>query len=134
MKNKEIKELLKYLKENDLSEISYQDSDLAITLKKEKTVVQSNMTVGTDMSLDNTESAKEVIKAPLVGVFYDKATPESTPFVSVGTSIKKGDVLCIIEAMKVMNEVVSDRDGVIEKVLVEDGQAVSFDDVLFELK
>lgn len=134
MKNKEIKELLKYLNDHDLSEISYQDSDLSITLKKEQTVIQGTPVLANPSITDTPTIQNNVIKAPLVGVFYDKATPESQPFVTVGQGIKKGDVLCIVEAMKVMNEVVSDRDGIISKVCVEDGQAVSFDDVLFELK
>ena len=64
------------------------------------------------------------VKSPIVGTYYASANPEAAPFVVEGQAVKKGDVLCILEAMKIMNEVTADRDGIVAKVLVENGQMV----------
>lgn len=74
------------------------------------------------------------IKSPFVGTFYRRPSPNTDPYVQAGDSIKKGKVLCIVEAMKLMNEIESDYSGVIEEVLVEDGQPVEFNEVLFKIK
>ncbi len=133
MKTKEIKELLNILKEEGLTELSYKDETFSITLKKE--TLTSGITIPQQsVTAPITEAVKDGIKAPLVGVFYDKPSPDASVFVTQGQAFKKGDVLCIIEAMKVMNEIKADRDGVVARVCVEDGQAVSFDEVLFELQ
>ena len=71
------------------------------------------------------------MKSPFVGTFYRSPSPEAQPFVKVGDTVKKGDVLCIIEAMKLMNEIEADADGVIKDILVENGQPVEFDQPLF---
>lgn len=71
------------------------------------------------------------IRSPMVGTFYRAPAPEANPYVQVGDSISKGKVLCIIEAMKLMNEIESDVDGKIVKILVENGKPVEFDQVLF---
>ena len=71
------------------------------------------------------------IRAPISGVFYQAPAPGEEPFVSVGDSVKKGDTLCILEAMKMMNEVKSDRNGIIKEVLVKDGDSVNESEVLF---
>lgn len=73
----------------------------------------------------------KMIKSPFVGTFYRSSQPGSQPFVSVGQRIKKGDVLCIVEAMKLMNEIESEVDGVIKEVLVENEHPVEFDQPLF---
>lgn len=68
-----------------------------------------------------------VVKAPIVGTYYEKPAPDKAPFVQVGQTVKKGDVLMIIESMKLMNEVQSEFDGVVKKILVKDADAVEFD-------
>ena len=73
----------------------------------------------------------DTINSPMVGIFYRAASPDSSPFVDVGATVKKGDVLCIIEAMKLLNEIESDHDGIIKKILVENGQPVEFGEPLF---
>ena len=75
-----------------------------------------------------------VVKAPLVGTFYAASAPDKPPFVTVGKRVKKGDVLMIIESMKLMNEVQSDFDGVVEEILVNNGQAVEFDQPIMIIK
>ena len=79
------------------------------------------------------EPAGHQVKAPMVGTFYRSGSPGAPSFVEVGQTVKKGDTLCIIEAMKLMNEIESDADGVIKAILVENGQPVEFDQPLFLL-
>ncbi|HRR96786.1 MAG TPA: acetyl-CoA carboxylase biotin carboxyl carrier protein, partial [Candidatus Ratteibacteria bacterium] len=74
------------------------------------------------------------VKSPLVGTFYRSPSPESPPFVEVGKEVKNGDVLCILEAMKVMNEIKADVDGTIKEILVENGKPVEFGQVLFVIE
>ncbi len=74
-----------------------------------------------------------LIKSPIVGTFYASPSPDAPPFVSEGQSVKKGQVLCIIEAMKMMNEIESEIDGVVLRVLVKNGELVEFGQALFEL-
>lgn len=77
-------------------------------------------------------SMKEV-RSPIVGVFYAAPSPDSAPFVKVGDKVKKGDVLCIVEAMKLMNEIVAEEDGEIYDVCVKDGEIVEFGQPLFKM-
>lgn len=74
-----------------------------------------------------------VVRSPMVGTFYRAASPTSAAFVEVGQSVKKGDVLCIVEAMKMMNHIEAESSGTIESILVENGQPVEFDQPLFTI-
>jgi acetyl-CoA carboxylase biotin carboxyl carrier protein len=75
-----------------------------------------------------------IVKSPIVGTFYRSAEPDAEPFVSVGDAVRKGQVLCIIEAMKLMNEIDSEYDGEVTSVYVENGQAVQYGERLFAIK
>lgn len=75
-----------------------------------------------------------IIKSPFVGTFYRSSSPGSDPFCEIGARVRKGQTLCIIEAMKLMNEIESDREGVIREILVENGQPVEFDQALFVIE
>jgi acetyl-CoA carboxylase biotin carboxyl carrier protein len=87
------------------------------------------------ISLESTEADGElVVQSPLVGTFYRSAQPGAAPFVELGTSVKRGQVLCINEAMKLMNEIDSEHDGSIVSILVEDGHPVQYGDKLFAMK
>ena len=77
------------------------------------------------------ETTGHKLRSPMVGTLYVSASPESAPFVSVGKTVKKGETLCIIEAMKMFNEIESDRDGVISAMLVANGEPVEYDQPLF---
>ena len=72
-----------------------------------------------------------IVKSPMVGTFYRSSSPEASPFVEVGVKVEVGDTLCIIEAMKLLNEIESDHAGVIKKILVENGQPVEYGEPLF---
>lgn len=80
------------------------------------------------------ESGQKVITAPIVGTFYQSSAPDEAPFVKVGDTISEGDVVCIIEAMKFMNEVNSEVSGTVSEILVKDGQFVEYGQELFRLK
>jgi acetyl-CoA carboxylase biotin carboxyl carrier protein len=77
------------------------------------------------------EPQGHIVKSPMVGSFYRSAAPGSPPFVEVGSTVKEGDTLCIIEAMKLLNEIDADASGVIKQILVENGQPVEFGQPLF---
>lgn len=80
------------------------------------------------------EDGSDAINSPMVGVFYAAPAPDKDPYVSVGSMVKKGDILCLIEAMKLMNEVTAERDGEIVKICVDNGQVVEFGQPLFMIK
>jgi len=82
--------------------------------------------------VENTEELDGfVVKSPMVGIFYRSASPGGTPFVELGTSVNSGDTLCIVEAMKLLNEIESEQSGTVKKILVENGQPVEFGQPLF---
>lgn len=76
----------------------------------------------------------KTIKAPMVGVFYKAASPEAEPYVTVGKAVKKGDTVCIIEAMKLMNEIQAEEDGTIKEILVKDGDIIEYGQPLFVIE
>ena len=82
---------------------------------------------------NGTQDEGEYIKAPLVGTFYAAAGPDAEPFVKVGDQVKKGDTLCIIEAMKLMNEIPAELDGTVAEICVGNGQVVEFNQPLFRI-
>lgn len=79
-------------------------------------------------------NSNNVMNSPMVGTFYRSASPTAAPFVEEGQSVKEGDTLCIIEAMKMMNQIQADRSGTIKKILVENGSTIEFDQPLFEFE
>ena len=80
------------------------------------------------------EPEGNVVKSPMVGTFYSKPSPTAEPFVKVGSKVKKGDTLCIIEAMKLMNEIESEFDGEVTEILLKDGDTVDYGKPLFVIK
>ncbi len=99
---------------------------------------QSSLTKDTTIQVTDTKSNStenyHTIYSPIVGTFYRAPSPDSPSFVEIGSKIKSGDTLCIIEAMKLMNEIESDKNGIIEKILVENGKPVEFNQPLFLIK
>jgi acetyl-CoA carboxylase biotin carboxyl carrier protein len=88
----------------------------------------------TPSSTDTSDGNVAYVTSPFVGTFYRSPSPEMSPFVDVGTRIKKGQVICIVEAMKLMNEIESEIEGSIVQILVENGQAVEYGEPLFKIK
>ena len=143
----QIKDLIKEIDSSSLRVFELEDSDIKLKLSKNNTTNcineslndsqdelskninnTDNNTIITDRS-DNIPIIDEnitIVKSPLVGTYYSSSTPGGTPYVEVGTTVKKGDVLCIIEAMKIMNEITAEVDGKIIEVLREDEDIVEF--------
>lgn len=90
-------------------------------------------TKGTALAASEPETTGFVQRSPMVGTFYRSPAPGAARFAEVGTTVKAGDTVCIIEAMKMMNQITADKGGVIESILVEDGQPVEFDQPLFTI-
>ena len=97
-------------------------------------LVKTSMNSNSEMSQDERKNNEKIIKSPMVGTFYLKPSPDAQSFVEVGQEVKKGEVLCIIEAMKLMNEIESDYSGRIKKILVKDGEAVDYGKELFVIE
>jgi acetyl-CoA carboxylase biotin carboxyl carrier protein len=96
--------------------------------------VEKNPMVQPKQNETSEESRGNIVKSPMVGTFYSKSSPTAEAFVKVGDKIKKGDTLCIIEAMKLMNEIESEYDGEIVEILVKDGEMVDYGKDLFIIK
>ena len=138
----EIRQLARIANENNLESIELHSDNTLVIIKMASRGVSgletdaSYTTSGMpSKSVGTAEETRQVygIKSPMVGVFYSAPAPENEPFVRVGSNIKKGDVLCIIEAMKLLNEIASDRDGEIARICVENGEVVEFGQPLFEI-
>ena len=128
-----IKELKDYLEEFDLSEIEYQDGDKKIKVARNK-ISDSGLTAHKPSLTSVKEESGTKITSPIIGTAYLAPEPGAKKFVEVGSQIKKGQTVIIVEAMKTMNHVPSTADGVVKKVLVQDGQAVEFGQTLLILK
>ena len=128
-----IKELKDYLDEFNLSEIEYQDGTKKIKVAKNITGVTNITAHKPNIPLKKEESGTK-ITSPIIGTAYLAPEPGGKKFVEVGSQIKKGQTVMIVEAMKTMNHVPSTSDGIVKKVLVQDGEAVEFGQTLILLK
>ena len=153
MRIKEIQNLIKFVAKSGASEVSLEMEKIKLTIKagppEAKTTIQQSPPVAPTIieaappvqaveafpkqqETRSTEDSKYIeIKSPIIGTFYRKPSPDKPSFVEVGDSISEGSVLCVIEAMKLFNEIESDISGTIVKVLVEDSTPVEFDQPLF---
>lgn len=151
---RKVKKLIEMLEESDIAEIEIHEGEESVRLSKHSSAVATQTLVqvpgnmpgqvagpapgnehlpGTDAQEDN-QSEGIVIKAPMVGIFYEAPAPGKLPFVELGKSVVKGDVLCIIEAMKIMNQIEAEHSGVIAKVMVENGEPVEYGQPLFIIR
>ena len=131
-----IKELSELLNQNDLSEISITQGRQSVKVARNLTSGGTIVSQATDKNLievDNAENFLDqagAVKSPMVGTIYLSSSPEEKPFISVGQSVKEGDQLFIIEAMKTMNPVKSPFSGVIKKIIIKNEMPVEYDEVL----
>lgn len=140
----EVKQLYSFMKDNSLDTIEYDQKGVYLRLVKAKPAMMPvPVNVGTMASTGfsggngaaaSAQQYKEVIKSPLMGIFFRGSTPSAPPFIKEGASVKKGEVICLIEAMKVFNEVRADFDCVIQKVLVDNGKPIKQGDALFAIE
>ena len=134
--------LAQQVNKSDLHEIEVQTDDFRIRLSKPwehyGPIVSEAHTVMThpiEVEEPAASSANgKFIKSPIIGTFYAAAAPGKPPFVSVGDEVSKGEVVCIVESMKLMNEITSEFDGTVAEILVNDGEAVEFDQPLIRVK
>ncbi len=135
MNLKEIREIIRAIRGTDITEIEIERSGERIRIKR-------GMTGPADAKVTQTVTPKIVaeerelvaVTSPLVGTFYRSSSLDSTPFVEVGQEVHKGDVLCMVESMKLMNEIESDVDGIVVSIVVENGQPVEYGQTLFLLE
>lgn len=135
-----IEKLAKIIADNDLTEISLEDGEQAITIRKdlpEVNMVASAPAVAAAPQAASapTPAAKEEVKgkaitSPMVGTFYAASSPDAAPFVEVGSTVNVGDVVCIIEAMKLMNEIKAEQAGKVVQICVKNGDPIEFGQVL----
>ena len=134
-----IKELVDYLKEFELTELEYQEGQTKIKVSKglkgvEQVKTSAVVTPNKSVLKSSDESEGIRVKSPIIGTAYLAPEPGAKKFVEVGNKIKKGQTVMIVEAMKTMNHVPSTSDGIVKKILVEDGQPVEFGQTLVILK
>ena len=148
----EIKQLIDIFDNSDLQETIIEQGDFKIIMRRAPSAtgtLQPNVLPSAEPLLQAAPQALPPVpvvqkeepawgliesRSPIVGTFYQSSSPDSPPFVAINDTIKKGDVLCIIEAMKLMNEIEAEVSGTIVEILVENGQAVEYDQPLFRIK
>ena len=145
-----ISSLADIINSKELSEITITEGGRTITIKGSKCIPapppqmamppMPQMSAGAPAPAPQTAPVPDeanggnIVKAPIVGTYYRSPSPDKPPFVKIGDRVKKGDVIMIIESMKLMNEVQSEFDGVVERILVTDGQAVEYDQPIMIIK
>ncbi len=147
---RKLKKLIELLEESGIGELEIKEGEESVRISRQSSLAPATVTAAPMMAAPaaptaapatqaaEAEPAKpsfsgHAVKSPMVGTFYRSPSPSSPAFVEVGQSVKVGDVLCIVEAMKMMNQIESDKAGVIEAILVEDGSAVEFDQPMFTI-
>lgn len=154
---KVIENLLELIAKSEVNEVSIEEGDFKIKVKKKADVEQPSMPVQYQMPApalqpaggqqpapqqqqpakeeggeeESDETSGQVVKSPIVGTFYRSPSPDDDPFVKVGDQVEEGQTICIVEAMKIMNEIESDYSGEIKKILVDDAEPVEYDQPLF---
>ncbi len=161
MEYKQIQELIKAINKSNISELSIAEGEFKITIKQKQTnetqyaSAQASLQQSAPQSMPqqqsdssaftpaqtSSQSIKQpaasnttIIKSPMIGTFYRSSSPDKPVFVSVGDEIKQGDVLCIVEAMKLFNEIESEYSGRIVRVLADDASPIEYDQPLFEIE
>jgi acetyl-CoA carboxylase biotin carboxyl carrier protein len=135
---RKLKKLIDLVEASGISELELTEGEEKVKISRNSGVSYQPQLVQSQPQSIKTEETTispavdgDTINSPMVGSFYRAASPDSSPFVDVGATIKKGDVICIIEAMKLLNEIESEHDGIIKKIIVENGQPVEFGEPLF---
>ena len=143
MELEDLKEIIELLKATDITELQVEKDGTKVKIKREKymqsieipahrpSVVTEQETMVRDVVADDAEQRLITITSPIVGTFYRSPSPEAASFIEIGQKVKKGQVLCLIEAMKLMNEIECEIDGTVVKALVDNGQAVEYGEPLF---
>jgi len=146
---RKLKKLIDLVEESGISELELTEGEESVRISRQGQAVQQPQqytipqqpapSIQSDTPAPTANVVKEdvvqepdnALTSPMVGTFYRSSSPEADPYVEVGSTVKKGDTLCIVEAMKLLNEIEADRDGTIKKILVENAQPVEFGEPLF---
>lgn len=148
MKINEIKELILTIDKTNLTYVNLKDENFSLEVSKSENKVNSNVVINKsdeveiiesisyddDYNENDTNINEHLIKAPIMGTYYASSSPDAEAFVKVGDKISKGDTLCIIEAMKLMNEITSDIDGEVIEICSSNEDLVEYNQVLFKIK
>lgn len=139
MKETDIRKYAELMKELGLTGLEITEENSKVRLERSVSVSTKEIVYSAHESVGNTQTAPEVkdyisVKSPIVGVFYAAPAENADPYVSIGDNVTKGQTLCIVEAMKLMNEIVAEEDGVISEVCVTNGQVVEYGTELFRIK
>ncbi|WP_415897672.1 acetyl-CoA carboxylase biotin carboxyl carrier protein [Neptuniibacter sp. QD57_21] len=140
---RKVKKLIELLEESNINEIEIKEGEESVRISRGSSVVAAPVAApvavaapaaapapATEAAPEAPQTSGHVVKSPMVGTFYTAPSPSSPAFAEVGQTVKVGDVICIVEAMKMMNQIEADKAGVIEAILVEDGQPVEYDQPL----
>jgi len=145
---RKVKKLIELLEESNLSEIEVTEGEDSVRITRSlnqrqelqpvqynvpKTEQQQPSSPQSSTTPTDSKPSGHQVKSPMVGTFYASPAPDSPSFVSKGKKVSAGDILCIIEAMKMMNQIEADKSGIISEIFVEDGQPVEFDQPLFSI-
>ena len=135
-----IKQIMSEFDQSNVTKMKVEIDDLKIELEKESEKVEyvkpveKEKEVIEDKQIKQEQATGTAVKSPIVGGFYSASSPESEPYVTVGKNVKKGDIVCIIEAMKVMNEIKAPCDGTVTSILVENEALVEYDQALMVIE
>ncbi|MBT5293115.1 MAG: acetyl-CoA carboxylase biotin carboxyl carrier protein [Cellvibrionales bacterium] len=143
---RKVKKLIELLEESNVQEIEIKEGEESVRISRGGNTVQmvaapaaapapiaapvAAPAAAAPAAVESDVPAGHAVCSPMVGTFYQSASPEAAPFITVGQSINKGDVVCIVEAMKMMNQIEADQSGVVQAILVKDGEPVEFDQQL----
>lgn len=149
---RKVKKLIEMLEESKISEIEIHEGEESVRISRYSALTQHPQTVvqvpGPEAHTGFQESVKaeeasprereevegHYIRAPMVGIFYGASSPDKPPFVELGKKVKSGDIVCIIEAMKIMNQIEADANGIVSRVMVENGEPVEYGQPLFLIR
>ncbi|HBW84106.1 MAG TPA: acetyl-CoA carboxylase biotin carboxyl carrier protein [Gammaproteobacteria bacterium] len=143
---RKVKKLIELLETSDIAEIEIKEGEEAVRISRNSSVATAAVTPAAaqvaatapipvmpapaEAKSPSKATSGHVVSSPMVGTFFRSPSPSSPPFVEVGTHVKAGDVVCIVEAMKMMNQIEAEKAGIIEAILVKDGDPVEFDQPL----
>jgi len=139
---RKVKKLIELLEESGIAELEIKEGEESVRISRQSTVTQfaapalaaapaASPAPAPAAPIPTTEPRGHHVKSPMVGTYYGAASPSSEPFVKEGQQVNVGDILCIIEAMKMMNQIECDKSGTISKILIENGSPVEFDQIMF---
>ncbi len=137
----QIRKLIRLIQSSDVTEIEVTEGDQTVRLSRRShfvsppaPVVVQTPAVAAPRAVPCENGEKYIVKSPMVGTFYRSPSPEANPFITKGSRVKKGDTLCIIEAMKLMNEIEAEYDGMVEEILVDNASPLEYGQPMFVIK